>query len=452
MEKATTHNSGQAMVLFVIGIVALLGFAALAIDGGMVYSDRRHAQNASDASSLAGGGAIALSLENSHVTYGTWNCSSSEIQAAITVGEAAAQSRAQDNDYTLDLDVSDQHGVETDCGQENSGSYIEKYIDIRTEISRTTDTAFAHLIYPGELRNQVEAVTRVHPRAALALGYAVVALNPILDCNGNQNGVLFSGNSEVVVTGGGIFSNGCLSGNGNSLEVSVYGGSIVHTGELETNHPGTFSPSPDSGGGIGLPEFAIGYPTPNCSQVAHYGSPSTAFRNNASGHIPAGNYSKIKMNGPVTLEGGGLYCLYGDFDAGNNDLSIDESNGRAGVTIYMYAGDFITTGGGVVVLAAPPATPDPSPAIAGLLIYMRPENHGLIKLRGNSDSVYVGTIYAPGGRIDIAGAAGMPPGETAGFNTQLISQDLEIGGNAYVNVNFDESTVFQLPSSLELYK
>jgi len=246
------------MVLFVIGIVVLLGFAALAVDGGMVYSDRRHAQNASDAASLAGGGVIALSLENSHVTYGSWNCSSSGIQAAIAAGEAAAQSRAQDNSYTLDLDVGDQHGVEADCGTEDSGSHIAKYIAVSTEIPRTTETAFAHLIYPGELRNQVEAVTRVHPRAALALGYAVVALNPILDCNGNQNGVLFSGNNEVIVTGGGIFSNGCLSGNGSSLEVSVYGGSIIHAGEFETNHPGTFSPSPASGGGLGLPEFAMG--------------------------------------------------------------------------------------------------------------------------------------------------------------------------------------------------
>jgi Flp pilus assembly protein TadG len=47
---------GQAMIFIVIGFIVILGFVGLAIDGGMVFSDRRHAQNAADASSLAAGG------------------------------------------------------------------------------------------------------------------------------------------------------------------------------------------------------------------------------------------------------------------------------------------------------------------------------------------------------------------------------------------------------------
>ncbi len=445
-------ESGQALVLIALALVVLLGFTALAVDGGMVYSDRRHAQNAADAASLAGGGIVAQNMENNHVTYGNFNCAASSLTSAMSAGRAAAVNRAASNDFTIDQNITDKHGVTTTCGQFDNGSWIERYVDVRVLISDTTPTSFAHFVYPGVLRNQVEAVTRVRPRAALALGHSVVGLNPTQDCNGNQNGVLFSGNNTVIVTGGGIFSNGCLSGNGNSLNVEVYGGDIVHVGELETNHVGTFSPHPDFGDGLTLPDYSMGYPIPDCSQVPHYGSPSTAYRNNAGGNIPPGNYSQIKMNDAVTLEGGGLYCLYGDFDAGNNDLSVHQSGGKDGVTIYMYSGSFNTTGGGVVVLSAPPPSPDPSPAIPGLLIYMRQGNTGLVKLRGNSDSVYVGTIYAPSGRIDVAGAASLPPGETAGFNTQLIANNIEVGGNAYINVNFDENTSFQVPTNLELYK
>ena len=47
-------ESGQVLVILFGGIVALLAFAALAIDGGMFYSDRRFDQNAADASALAG--------------------------------------------------------------------------------------------------------------------------------------------------------------------------------------------------------------------------------------------------------------------------------------------------------------------------------------------------------------------------------------------------------------
>jgi Flp pilus assembly protein TadG len=46
------HNSerGQAIVLIVLAMIVLLGFTALAVDGSMVYSDRRMVQNAADAS------------------------------------------------------------------------------------------------------------------------------------------------------------------------------------------------------------------------------------------------------------------------------------------------------------------------------------------------------------------------------------------------------------------
>ena len=44
--------NGQAIVLIALALVAMVAFAGLAIDGGMVYSDRRHAQNAADAGSV----------------------------------------------------------------------------------------------------------------------------------------------------------------------------------------------------------------------------------------------------------------------------------------------------------------------------------------------------------------------------------------------------------------
>ena len=44
---------GQALVLIALAAVGLFAFAALAIDGSRVFSDRRHSQNASDTSALA---------------------------------------------------------------------------------------------------------------------------------------------------------------------------------------------------------------------------------------------------------------------------------------------------------------------------------------------------------------------------------------------------------------
>ena len=52
------NERGQAIVIIAVVFIVLLGFAGLAIDAGMVYSDRRNAQNAADASSLAGAARI----------------------------------------------------------------------------------------------------------------------------------------------------------------------------------------------------------------------------------------------------------------------------------------------------------------------------------------------------------------------------------------------------------
>jgi Flp pilus assembly protein TadG len=53
------------MVLYVIAMVVLLGFAALAVDGGLVYTERRRIQNAADTGALAA--ALAkIEAENLH--------------------------------------------------------------------------------------------------------------------------------------------------------------------------------------------------------------------------------------------------------------------------------------------------------------------------------------------------------------------------------------------------
>lgn len=444
---------GQALVLLVLGMVALLGFTALAVDGGMLYSDRRYAQNSADSASLAGGSAAAMYFENHDVRYSTWNCSSAGVSGGAAAARQAAISRAADNGFTIDEDDSDKHGVTTQCGTDNSAFnyWTDKYLDIKTRLTMDTRSAFAHFVFGGALRNSVVAVVRVRPRLPLALGHAIVSLNPKQDCSGNQNGVVFNGNIEVSINGGGVFSNGCMVGDGTSLDVNVNNGGIFYVGELDTNHPSTFEPAATQASGM-LPPFAFDEFVPDCSAVAHYGSPSNAYQNHASGVIPPGNYTSINANGNITLVGGGLYCLYGDFDTGNVDVNIDTSGGMDGVTIYMIAGDFTTGGNGEVHLAAPLGPQPGSAAIPGMLIIMDENNHGLIKLRGNSDSAYHGTIYAPNGTIDIAGdpSASTPDGVT--FYTQLIGKDVFVGGNTNIDITYLMEQGPWVPSTITLYE
>jgi len=240
--KSRRSESGQVMAFLAICMVALLGVAALAIDGGMVFSDRRLAQNAADAASLAGGSGAAYYMRNSNVNYNAFICGTSGTIGTKIAAENAAITQAALNDFVIDNDISDKHGVTVTCDILDRGSYDDKHIDISTLITKDTPTNFAQLIFPGPLRNEVEAVARIYPPAPLAFGKAIIALNKA-GCSGNNNGVIFSGSSNTTVTGGGVWSNGCLTGNGTSFNVTVNNGGVGFAG-TSTGTLTNINPSP----------------------------------------------------------------------------------------------------------------------------------------------------------------------------------------------------------------
>jgi hypothetical protein len=213
-------------------------------------------------------------------------------------------------------------------------------------------------------------------------------------------------------------------------------------GELDNKHD-VFTPDPSHTGNIIPPADYLVDP-PDCTSL-----PNRGQAKNVSGLIQPGNYSLIKTKGDAQLVAGGLYCLTGNFDTNNANVSINTSNGKSGVTIYLESGDFITDGNGEVNLNAPPEDPNPLfPVIPGILVYLDPNNHGQVKLRGNSSSMYTGTILAPGATIDAAGTSDTD----APIHAQLIGWDVFIGGDADTNIVYDSSENYTLPTTLEVSK
>lgn len=449
MNTTQSNQKGQALVLLVLGMVVLLGFTALAVDGGMIYSDRRHAQTASDASSLAGGSVAAMILENKMVTYSNYNCSSSAISEAKSMAATAAISRAGDNDYAIDNDISDDHGVTVICGVENKGGWDDKFLDIETHITRQTDTAFSHFVFNGPMVNRVEAVTRVRPRTPLAYGNAIVALRP--DCpNSNTGGVHFGGGVDATVTGGGVFSNACLT-TGGSYTIDVQDeincvGSGCYT---NSGGSGTISPSPGENASP-LPPGSYDLPSPesSCSLLPNRGS------YNGDGIIERGRYSEIKITGGSHTMEPGLICVDNGGNPNKNGFSVNggELTGTD-ITIFLGGGTLSMGGNGIINISAPPARNCGNPcslyhAVAGVLIYVDPSNPGEIALQGGSDNFYMGMVYAPASLIDITGTSG----EYSPVNAQLIGDTVKVSGDAEIIVNFDDELNHQKPATIELYK
>jgi hypothetical protein len=436
------NEKGQALVLIAFAFIAMLGFVALAIDGGMIYADRRFTQNGADAASLAGGSAAALKMENNQIYYGNFNCNSTDItKKVIPAAINAAYNRAKDNSFTITkYSITNQNGVVADC---KDG--FDKHIDIHVMITKDTDSIFAHFVYNGPWRNTVDAVTRIRPRTPLAFGNAIVALNDAA-CSGNANGVIFGGSSADTISGGnGVFSNGCLKGNGGQFTVDVTGGGSVDYVAEETGTLSGISPTPQQAPST-LPDSSWMLGTPDCSSLSN----KTQHGNT----LDPGIYSTISLSsGDLTLNPG-LYCITSSspnaFKVTGGTFTADH------VTFYVINGGVNLSANATITLEAPDKSPDPAPAVAGMLIQLPPGNTNAVSIQGTSASTFVGTIYAPSADVTLAGTSSSSTGGNSTdptiFYTQVIGNNVMVTGDGLVNIQYDQDKVATLPARLELAK
>jgi hypothetical protein len=414
--KLNNLEKGQSVVLLALAFVVLLGFTALAIDGGMVYADRRFAQNAADTASLAGGGAAALKLENEYVKEYSFDCGSAKVYKAATAAVTDAIYRAGDNGFLIDPEISDDHGVTVTCGVDNTGPFSKHYLDVLVKIRMETRTAFAHFVYPGKLENKVEAVTRVYPRQPLAYGNAIVSLNPAL-CDGQEYGAVFHGSAVVDITGGGVFSNGCLNGSGQP-DVLVVDGHIEYGEEFIPGNT-NWDPGPQYSDKK-IPEEDYLVEVPDCSLAG------------------AHNVTGAQLAGMSPLSPG-LYCVTGDLFLNGGEFIGDQ------VTIVMLDGELRINGNVLVQLTAPAIEPRPAPAIPGLLFYAPATNSNPITLNGTSESFFTGTVFAPASNISLLGT-----GYQDAYKTQVIGWNVEAGGTADTYVTYNDNLNYTMPASLRL--
>jgi hypothetical protein len=443
MNPHKKSERGQAIVFLVVGFVVFMGFIALAIDGGMLYSNRRNAQNAADSSSISGGGAAALSLSNSAVAgeegtkYTDWNCGTLPVYNAILLAENSAINRASSNNFTIDRILDDLNYADAQCDVEVNPSYVDKFIDVTAGISQTTQTNLAQVLFPGKLTNVVSATTRVRPMMPLTFGNAIVALRE--DCpNQNTGGIHFNGNVEVNITGGGIFSNACLVSNGAAVHVDTHGMGNTCLGEgCYSNHgSGYVDPEPKEGGPE-MPFYAYTLDPPNCNDVP--------FRDQhiGPGNIQPGRYRSIRLNsGPLNMASG-LYCI--------TDSNFRVTGGTLnahGVTIYIEQGDFDSSGNAVLVLSACMAEPCQNSAMKGVLFYLPEGNSGEVSLLGGAGSDYTGLVYAPGAIVEVGGNHELD----GPIHVQIIADTVFIHGTADIDILYDDKEQLWKFSQIELYK
>jgi hypothetical protein len=440
MNRKNKLEQGQVAVLFVLAVVALLGFAALSIDGGRLYFQKRAAQSAADDAAMTGALAIANGYNNA------------EVQTIIF-------NRTKANGFDNALDEVE---VEVYWPPIAPNPYAGDTNYIQVFITSDSPVYFAQLVYKGDLRVTVEAIAHVEPPSGIVPGYAIYGAN----ASACQT-VRFHGNPVVQVSGGGsIGSNSdadcdCLV---DPVTGDPLGGSITNEGNITVDvvdngeitavgcwgsygNSGSITPEPiPSPDQLDMERIKDIIPIPECSGQPDHGSMSFS----GPGNMLPGYYENLKFNAgaDVTLAPG-LYCIYG------SDPYAVTINGGArivghDVMFYMMttSGGWKTNGGAYVELDSPSNLVDPNGnQWAGMLIYRHPDNTSEIILSGSGNSYYEGSVYALGSHCTLLGTAG-----GVGFQTNVFCDTVDLGGDGNLDIVYNEDVNYKIPASLDLSK
>ena len=405
MKTLHITERGQALIIIAFAAVALFAFAALAIDGSIILSDRRHAQNAADTAALAA--ALAKTRQ----------------QAYSPIAFSRAASNGYNNNGTTNVVevylCSDAHAT---CTALPADAIPSEYIQVK--ITSHVKTYFARIISRFQATNRVNAVARATPSEfkEMYAGNAVVALAPH-ECKA----VVYQGNAESTITGGGILDMSDCADSAffnNSAAAQLEAPSLCSVGGIDYRPGAIDIPSILQGNDCVIPPKIV-EPNPECTDNAVIKHRDTLSPGYWTGHFPPA--------GVTTLESG-IYCVEGDFRLNGGDSLTGH-----GVVIRMDDGVVSWNGGAEVHLDAPTEGSFP-----GLLMYLPsspgPSNCSTVTLNGNSFSTIVGSILAPCSEVKVEGTG------DSGIEGQIIGYTVDISGTSGTDIHYVDELNWDAPT------
>jgi len=384
-----TGESGQATVIMAIfmGLIAL-GFLAFALDAGLLFRQRRMAQSAADAVSVA---------------------AANELTVGDTANEqsiANAVAKLNGFDTTLSTNPATVTLVTPSSGNFTGSTYVT--VTVSKPIKTYLLAAFNHSMATMTVSAQSTAGGGNGSQTVVCLGGTGQDLN-------------VSGGSSLSVPAGGIVINSdasnALTVNGSSTLSALTLGTVSSTWDNSSNIYGSGSIS----SGTKIVQGITSTCSPNLPPVPTYSScvadPGTSNvavtvgPSSSSGTICYTSLA-VGANGRVETLNPGIYVITGTlhFMSGANGHSNLGGNGvffyltstanlqvDGGANINLTAGGATESGGGTA--------PDLG-AYDGILLYQATGNTTALSLQGGSSTYLEGSLYAPSASMTISNGSG----------------------------------------------
>lgn len=452
--RTKPEESGQALVILVLAIVGLLGFAALALDGGNLYTEQRRAQAAADNAVMAA----------------AYTQMRGEDESATL--SAAAMTNAQINGYVNSDALTDL----TFHLPPISGPYAGNGEYMQVIITRSVPTALAHLVFGrSPIPLTVNAVAHGQPERPIMSGYALAALRP--GCNGSSMiGVQGRGTTGGTrLFGGGAFVNAdCddalqMSGGEefftDDQPIDVVGGASG-TACTSPGEPAgcNFYPAPSTGAEEIPQDIIASSPAGQLPSIADCGAnrdidTELADTSDGADTIRAGRYTDLDTNQSFTMLPG-LYCLRdGMLTPGNSGMITAE-----GVMVYLEntAAQIEIAGQGGVNMTAPTMdstgctgpedTSQPICRYLGIVIYKvvgtnecgQSQDDNDIKFTGGSTMYVEGMVYAPRSMVKYGGGAALV------MVGQTLAGCVKFNGGGSIDIIYDPEATYNPPPQIRL--
>ena len=453
MKKTKFTEHGQALIMIAFAIVGLVGFAALAIDGGSVFSDRRHSQNASDTSVLA------AALERVRRPTEDWKAVA--VSRAADNGYSAADGVSEVNVYLcseLPLTV---NGFTMSCKglkpSDDPADFV--YVHIKSVVKMF----FAPVIGWRTVTNHTDAVAhaKIPTPTNWGDGFGIQSWHEGCKLPGDGDPFEVGGSGDSEVIGAGVLVNAsCPTDdsfvqNGNpklhtTKGVCVHGTANYDPSDITADASTSLTegcraidpdakqmpPPADCGTRVGRLD-----PQPDGSYIAQPGN-----------YDQSDNRQFPDVTGNVTVRlTKGVYCLWNGINVNAQvtlttdfDRDGDFDPGTEGVFFYLpglESGDDIQFNGGANINLHAITTTNLvnfDDSWLNMLIFVNPDYEADIDISGNSGSTYTGTILAPSAHVHFLGHNGTTAG-TVTLDSQIIADTVKISGDTDFTLIYNES-------------
>jgi hypothetical protein len=400
-------------VLVALSLSALVGVAAIAVDGGLLQDERRRAQAAADAAAMA-------AAEDLYVNYLTYY----GVDTPTKTANDSALKNAAANGYSNDAVRS----IVTVNIPPTSGPFtgLKSYVEVIIQYNQPR--GFSNIMGNGDMPVKARAVARGY-WSDLRDGILVLdptgsgsltaggngAMTLIGAATGPTTRVLVNSNSStaVIANGGGALTAPEYDITGVPGTSTIGGATIVgpiKSGVQPTPDPLAYLPQPD-------PTTVVGGKKTHISGSGN--TTITIYPGVYVGGITvSGQASLVMMPGVYYMQGGGFGFT------GSGSLTAN------GVMIYnapVSTSDTVNIQGGANITFSPPTTG----IYQGMAIFQDRTSTVPINIAGGGGMKITGTFYAAGATLKISGS-----GVNNTIGSQYISYDLSLGGLGNVTIDY----------------